>query len=266
MPSPKELFDAGDLAGAIEAVTKEVKAKPTDPGPRTFLFELLLFSGDLDRSEKQMEVLGTQGTEAQLGVMVFRNCLKAERDREKLFTKALAPKFLTEPPHYVDAHVEAIKRTLEGNFAEARELLDKAEEARPSFPGTLNGVPFEDFRDYDDFLGPVFEVFVNDQYCWVSIEQVVKLKVQPPKKLRDLYWATASIESRDGSKGDVMLPCLYPRTATHADAEVRLGRMTAWHELAADVLQGRGSKTYLVGEAEHTLPELLDLTFGEPGT
>ncbi len=45
-----ELYRAGKLQEAITAQVAEVKANPTDQGKRLFLFELLVFAGDLDRA------------------------------------------------------------------------------------------------------------------------------------------------------------------------------------------------------------------------
>jgi type VI secretion system protein ImpE len=46
----RELFQAGKLTEAVQALVAEVRDNPTDPKRRTFLFELLCFAGDYDRS------------------------------------------------------------------------------------------------------------------------------------------------------------------------------------------------------------------------
>src|ERR1700692_4357265 len=61
MPTPRELYQAGQLQAAIQALTAEVKANPADGPGRIFLFELLSFAGDWDRAQKQIEVLGQAG-------------------------------------------------------------------------------------------------------------------------------------------------------------------------------------------------------------
>ena len=45
----KQLFDNGDLQGAISELTADVKANPLDLRNRIFLFELLCFMGDFQR-------------------------------------------------------------------------------------------------------------------------------------------------------------------------------------------------------------------------
>src|SRR5664279_6331234 len=139
MPTPRELYQAGQLQAAIQALTAEVKAKPADVPIRIFLFELLAFAGDWDRAQKQIEVLGQAGPNEALAVQVYQANIRAERLRERLFSEGLHPHFLNEPPPYVDRHLEAINRIREGSFAEARIVLDRAEEERPALQGTLNG-------------------------------------------------------------------------------------------------------------------------------
>jgi type VI secretion system protein ImpE len=55
-----DLFQAGRLEETIAAVSAEMKSNPTDVRRRTFLFELLCFSGDYDRAEKQLALLADQ--------------------------------------------------------------------------------------------------------------------------------------------------------------------------------------------------------------
>src|SRR6266550_9198452 len=105
MMSAKELFEAGKLDEAVAALLSEVKANPNDAAKRTFLFELSCFSGDWDRAERQLDVIGHQSAQAELGVMVYRANINAEKERRRVFSEAVSPHFLREPPAYVDLHV-----------------------------------------------------------------------------------------------------------------------------------------------------------------
>jgi type VI secretion system protein ImpE len=254
MLAAKDLLDAGDLQGAIDRMTAEVKANPLDNPRRTFLFELLCFSGDFDRADRQLDALGGQNPQTEIGVQVYHNNIKAERDRRRLFSDGLEPHFLLEPPAYVDLLMKAINRLREGNLAEARGLLDRAEEERPALPGKLNNREFEDFRDYDDFLGPVLEVIVRNEYSWIPFEQIKRIEMDAPRQLRDLLWAPARIEAADGTLGEVFLPTLYVNSNEHANDLVKLGRMTDWRALGGDLYVGAGLRLFLVdGEDEAML-------------
>ena len=261
MPTPRELYQAGKLQEAIQALTAEVRAKPADGPTRIFLFELLAFAGDWDRAQKQIDVLGQAGPNEALAVQVYKANILAELTRQRLFSEGLHPHFLNEPPAYVDRHLDAINRIREGNFAEARLLLDRAEEERPALPGTLNGRPFADFRDCDDVIGPVLELIVKDKYTWLPFEQIRRLEISPPAKLRDLVWARAKVEALDGTVGDVYVPALYEGTCRSADSQLRLGRMTAWDLLSDDLSRGVGLKTFQVDEDDVALFEARQVEF-----
>ena len=261
MANARELYQAGRLGAAIEALSGEVRANPTDASRRVFLFELLAFAGEWDRAEKQLEVLGQGSPKETLAVQVYKANIQAERTRSRLFSEGLHPHFLNEPPPYVDRHLDAINRVREGNFAEARAILDQAEEDRPALGGTLNGKPFTDFRDCDDLVGPVLELIVKDKYAWLPFEQIRKMEVTSPSMLRDLVWARAKVEALDGTVGDVYLPALYEGTSRNADDQIRLGRLTQWLALSDELARGAGLKTTLVGEEDVALFEPRQVAF-----
>lgn len=93
----KELFQAGKLAEAIQAIGAELRDNPTDAERRTFLFELLCFAGEYDRAEKQLDVLAQRGNEAELGALLYRAALHAERTRDELFRKNEYPRAAIDP-------------------------------------------------------------------------------------------------------------------------------------------------------------------------
>jgi type VI secretion system protein ImpE len=265
MATPRELFQAGQLQAAIESLTAEVRANPMDPGRRAFLFELLCFAGQWDRAEKQIDVLSSQGAQAQIGVQVYKGCVAAERERVRLRTEGLQPHFLGEPPPYVDLLLHAHLRAKEGNAKEARELLDRVEEQRPALPGTVNGAPIEDVREADDFLGPILELVVKGEYVWMPFEQIKRVELDEPKRARDLLFTPARIEARDGTVGEVFVPALYARSSEHGDDAVRLGRMTDWIALADDLSRPAGLRTLLFGGHEDlSILEVRTLEIGEP--
>jgi type VI secretion system protein ImpE len=261
MATPRDKFESGDLAAAINDLTREVRANPADVQRRTFLFELLLFAGDLDRAERQLSAIGSQSVQAEVGVQAYLNNIRAERAREKLFSNGLAPHFIQEPPAYVDLHLEAVNRVREGDTAEARRLLDRAEEERPALEGSFNGAPFDDFRDYNDIVSPVLEMFVSEKYTWLPLEQIKQIEFDKPGHLRDLLWATARVETWSGTIGQVFLPALYCGSHQHDDDRVKLGRMTDWKQAGDDLYLAAGLRLFWVGGQEKPFHELRSLEF-----
>lgn len=262
MNEAKTLFDAGNLNGAIEAVLKSVKAKPTDAAARTFLFELSCFAGDWTRAEKQLDVIGHQDANTMIGSLIYRQCLEAEKKRERVFADGAKPEFLADPPDYIYGLLTAASRVREGKIDEAREILDTVEEQRPAFAGTVDGKPIEDFRDYNDLTSCILEVIIKDSYVWVPLEQIEKIEFAQPKSLRDLFWMQATLETANGTNGDVIIPSLYAGSYKNANDAVRLGRMTDWRELGADVYAGEGLKLFWIDGADVPVLELKNVEFG----
>jgi type VI secretion system protein ImpE len=200
--SAKELFQAGKLNEAIEALGAEVRDHPTDARRRTFLFELLCFKGDYDRAEKHLNVLADATPDARVGAILYFSALHAERVRQDLFAKKDYP--------VVPA---------EGNPR----------------GGTINGQPFESLEDADPRLGPRLELFAAGAYLWIPFAHIESIELEPPKRLRDLLWAPALVRTGPAFKekelGEVLLPVLAPFSWKHPDDQVKLGRATEWADL-----------------------------------
>lgn len=265
MTEARELLAAGKLLEASEKLVGEVKANPTDASRRTFLFELSCFTGDWDRAERQLDVIGHQSVQAELGVSVYRANMKAEKERARVFSEGAEPHFLSEPPAYVDLYLAAINHVRQGQLAEAHAALEQAEEDRPASAGKHDGISFQDFRDYDDFVAGVLELIVKDRYVWLPFEQIKRLEIMPPRQLRDLLWASVRIEALDGTVGEVYVPSLYVGTSTHPDDQVRLGRITDWKQIGEDLLRSFGLRLFAVDGNEKSLFEAGVLEFNSQG-
>jgi type VI secretion system protein ImpE len=227
--NPQELFRAGRLNEAVEALSAEVRDDPTDARRRTFLFELLCFAGQWDRAEKQLDVLSQRGRDAAMGTLLYRSALHAERVRQDMFTSGTFP---TGPS------------------------------PRP-VSGTLNGSPFQSLADADPRIGARLEIFAAGQYTWIPLEQIASVRMQPPQRLRDLLWAPAAVRTspdfRGIELGEVLVPALAPLSWMHHDDGVRLGRMTEYEPLPADGEAPVGQKLLLVDGQEFPILELREL-------
>jgi type VI secretion system protein ImpE len=235
----KELFQAGKLAEAIQAIGAELRDNPTDAERRTFLFELLCFAGEYDRAEKQLDVLAQRGNEAELGALLYRAALHAERTRDELFRKNEYP----------------------------RAAIGGTEPSAVS--GTLNGAPFESLEDGDPRIGARLEVYAAGQYMWIPLEHIKSVEVQPPKRLRDLIWAPALVRTgpsfKDRELGEVLIPVLAAESSRHADDAVRLGRLTEWCETPDGEVVPVGQKMLLVDGEDFPILELRRLEIAAAG-
>jgi type VI secretion system protein ImpE len=263
MLEAKTLFDAGKLDEAIQATINHVKSKPTDMTARTFLFELSIFSGDLERAERQLDVLGQQDADAMVGTQVYRQCIAAERKRQKVFHEGLRPTFLTpDVPNHVEMLIQALTLIREGKLAEAREKLDEAETERTVHPATLNGEnKVSDLRDYNDVTSSVLEVFLKGEYCWLPLTQISTLEIVPPKNLRDLCWTQANVKALDGTNGEIHIPALYLDSWKHDDDHIRLGRVTDWREIGEEIYFGEGMRLFWIDGENVPMTNIKEIKF-----
>ena len=233
--NPKALLDAGRLTDAIQALDNEVRDHPTDKQRRTFLFELLCFAGKYDRAQKQLDVLSESSQEAASGALFYRAALHAEKLREELFSADEFWKKQSENP----AHKNAA--------------------------GSLNGKTFVNLSDSDPRIGSRLEVFAAGAYLWIPFEHVVSIDIAPPKRLRDLLWATAHVQTtpafQQADLGEVLLPVLAPLTWKHSSDFVKLGRETVWSESESADLVPSGQKTFMMDEEEIPFLEVRRIEF-----
>jgi type VI secretion system protein ImpE len=228
----QELYRAGRLGEALKVLSAEVRDNPTEARRRTFLFELLCFAGEYARADKQLEVLAQAGPDSEIGVLLYRSALFAERQRQDLFNTGDYPNKVVLPER----------------------------------GGVINGKSFKSFADADPRIGARLELFAAGTYLLLPFEHIASIHIMPPKRLRDLLWTPAAVRTTPSFKGtelgEVLLPALSPFSWRHSDEAVRLGRSTVW-ELSEgyDDQIPFGQKMWLADDEEIPFLELRSLEF-----
>ncbi len=264
MNDAKLRLDKGDLKGAIESAINLVKTNPTNIAARTFLFELSCFSGEWERGEKQLEVIGHQDVAAMIGTKIYQQNFKAERDRLAYFSEGRKPETMTGSPAHLTDLLNANNRVREGNIAEARLLLDGVEENRPAYTCTVNGEGFSDLRDYNDLTMCVFEVIFKDAYIWLPFDYVDRIEFTKPASLRDLYWIQGNVELTNGTNGEMFFPALYAGSWKSDNDQVRLGRMTDWRDLGDELFVGEGMRLFWMDGKDRSILDIETIEFNRP--
>jgi type VI secretion system protein ImpE len=260
----KQLFDSGHLQAAISQLTADVKASPRDLRNRIFLFELLCFTGDWQRAERQLDAVAQVSGDAtvELGIEVYRGILRAEASRRQLFQgESRQPKFLSEPPPYTALHLKALTEIIEQHFDQAETSLKESSALRKNLPGQIDDTHFDDFKDGDDLIAPFLEVIVRADYLWLALEDIVRLEIPPPRTLRDLLWIPGKVELREQQTIDVFIPVQYYGSSDHAEDPVKLGRMTVWENVGEETNLGKGQRTFLIDGDERSLLEIRKAEF-----
>lgn len=260
-----EFFHAGRLAEAVSAATDSVKRKPMEADARWLLAELLCFQGELERADKQLDVITQQDPGTVPAVARFRQLIRGAQFRREVFHDGRAPEAVGAPGESLQTILRAALAFRGGDFAESRDLLAKDAQTRSAVPGSCDGEAFDDIRDLDDLLAPLLEVFTNTgKYYWIPFEHIALLELHPPERPRDLIWRPAHLVVSGGPDGEVFLPCLYDDTHGCDDEGLLLGRATDWKETADGIVRGVGQKMFLMGDAERSILECTTIEFTTP--
>lgn len=258
----QELYQSGRLADALQSALADVKSKPSEIPARRTLCDLLCFSGDLERADKQLDAIGQLDAKAMFDVSLTRHLLRAEQVRRDFYADGRLPEFLDQPTAELKLRLEASIRIRENKVDEAAELLAQAEEQRPRISGTRDGQAFDDFRDLDDLTASFFEVLTTTgKYYWVPIERVELIEFKPAQRMRDLVWRSAHMVVTGGPDGEVFLPALYAGSHVSEDEQVRLGRTTQWQGDDGAPIRGIGQRIFLVGDDDCPIMELSTIEF-----
>ena len=228
-----QLFRAGKLQEAIDALGSVLRDNPSDNKSRTFLFELLCFAGEYDRAEKHLELLQQQSGEAAMGALLYRGALNAERTRNEMFEQKSFPQAPADA-----APLESVQ-------------------------GSLNGQAFRSLQDADPRIGPRLEVFAAGDYLWIPLRDIAVLEMDPPKRLRDLLWAPVRLRTGPNFKnkdlGEVLMPVIAPLSWQHPEDVVKLGRVSEWCADENGEEAPFGQKMLLVDGEEHPVLEIRKL-------
>ena len=266
MGSPVQLFQAGDLSGAIEAATHQVRGKPTDVAARGILAELLCFAGELERADKQLDAMLKLSPSAIYGITLLRQLIRAETFRAEVFEQGRVPEFMQAPSESDQLRLQSLVARRAGDWDQVACLLNAAAEltsSGKSLKGELNGNQFEDFCDLDDLFGPTLEVYTaTGKYYWLSCEQIVSLEFDVVTSLTDMLWRSATIETRGEVTGRIHIPAIYYGSAKSADALIKIGRATDWIQPdPSGPICGIGQREFLAGDKSVSIMEFQSLRF-----
>lgn len=264
MTRSAELLQAADPAGALKALTDEIKAKPADSKLRVFMAQLLCVLGQWERALNQLTVAAELDALAIPMKQVYGEAIRCEGLRAEVFAGKRTPMIFGQPDEWLALLLESLLRQGSGDAAMAEDLRGRAFEAAPATPGTLDDQPFDWLADADMRIGPVLEAFVNNRYYWVPFERLAQIKFEEPEDLRDCVWLPAHLQLENGGETLALVPTRYPGTESCEDGALRLARKTEWRELRPDVWAGWGQRMWSssIGEqGEHAMLDVREINF-----
>ena len=265
MNSPAEFLQAADTAGALKALTEQVRERPSDSKLRVFLTQLLCVLGQWERALNQLNVAAELDALAVPMKQVYGEAIRCEGVRADVFAGKRTPMIFGQPDEWLALLIESLLRRGTGNAAMAQDLRARAFDAAPASAGTLDGKPFEWLADADMRIGPVLEAFVNGRYYWVPFARLSKITFEPPEDLRDCVWLPVHLEFENGGETLALVPTRYDRTESCADGALQLARKTEWRELDPQVWIGSGQRMWSSDAGEHAMLDVREIVFTASG-
>lgn len=261
MSTAAELTRSADPAGALRALTEEVRAKPGDSRLRVFMAQLLCVLGQWERALNQLSVAAELDALAVPMKQVYGEAIRCEGLRAEVFAGKRTPMVFGQPDPWLALLVESLLRRGAGDAAAAEQLRARAFDEAPAVAGSIDGTPFEWLADADMRLGPVLEAYINGRYYWVPFARLAQVKVEPPEDLRDCVWTPVHLLFENGGETLALVPTRYEGTEKSDDGALLLARRTDWRELAPEVWCGLGQRLLGSDAGEHALMDVRQIDF-----
>jgi len=246
----------GDLDESLRQLQVQVRKNPANAKYRVFLFQLLAVMGQWERAMNQLNVAGELDAGTLAMVQTYREALRCEVLRGEIFAGRRSPLVFGAPEEWFALLLEAQRLLAQGSGDQARAMRERALEAAPATPGTIDGAPFEWIMDGDNRLGPVLEAIVNGRYYWIPFHRMRAIQVEKPEDLRDLVWMPAHFVWANGGESVGLIPTRYPGSETSADAEIRLGRRTEWVDQGGETFAGLGQRMLFTDNGDYSLMDI----------
>ena len=240
--TPREAINDGQLEQGIRLQEVVVESNPEDTVALLFLVEMYALNGQLNAALNRLEEIDSS-PEWDEACDNFTNIFRAQSSRRKA-----KPRLPEECPKHLRYRRKIWQKFRRDDTERLRDWVDRADRFSPVIAGHVDGREFEGLRDVDDRFGSVLEVFNGPHYSWIPMEQVRKIVLLPVAGLLDAAFRPAKI-TIGADEFNVILPMTYPESH-RAGNDFALGLETDFHSEPNSILQGIGSRIWMLGDEE----------------
>lgn len=259
-----QLNPTGNIRTLVDVTMARIRKDPGRADFRVLLFQLYCLTGDWQRALSQLASAATLDSVNEEMARAYREVIRCEVYRAKVFSGSKSPLFLGEPEIWLAKLLESLRLNATGSFKVAAELRDEALSLAPATAGQIGEQPFEWIADMDSRLGPVIEAMINGKYYWIPFHQLKSMDIELPVDMRDLVWIPAKLILATGGEQVAFLPVRYPGTETHSQDEFLLARKTDWLSVDEETYVGIGQRMFVTDNGEFALLDTrqIDLNSG----
>ncbi|MET1077921.1 MAG: type VI secretion system accessory protein TagJ [Pseudomonas sp.] len=248
------------LQDQTSLLSAQIRRTPADAKLRVHLAQLSMVLGAWERAVTQLQAAAQLDAAAIPMAQAYREAIRCERIRERVFAGELRAPTLGEPLPWQELLAQALVARGKGEQAAAADLQAQAYEAASPTPLRLNGEhDLAWLADADSRLGPTCEVLLNGNYYWLPFERVQHLELEAPQDLRDLVWIPGRLTLTDGAEHVVLVPSRYPLSHAQGNDRLSLSALTEWQDLGEDSWGGLGQRCLVSDQDEHALLSIRSL-------
>lgn len=241
------------LDAQLQSLMQQIRQQPADTRLRVHLAQLCMLLGQWERALGQLQAVALAQAAALPFAQTYREAIRCEHLRIRVFAGELAPPVLGEPRPWLALLGQALTHRARGEHAAADALQAQAFEQAEPTPFLIDSARSEWIADADTRLGPCCEILLDGQYYWLPFEDIESLQLEPPVDLRDLVWLPAQLTLRNGGQHPVLLPVRYPASDACADDSLRRAASTQWQPLGELGWAGLGQRLWASDAGEHPL-------------
>ena len=260
-----EILQQNSFDDVVLDVERHIRSEPNSLSHRMALFQLLLVNGRWERALKQLQTCYVLSNDLSKIVQTYGDLIRAEYQREKVFSAKVHPHFFNEKPVWIDKVLEAIDW-------QQKEAFDLADQARlQAFEGLTESactvhLTNESFElawlvDMDSRIGAVMELMYCGRYFWLPIEQVQYVKFSPIVDVRDLIWRPVEILIKgDQEPMYAFMPGRYPNSYL-TDGDEKLCKKTSWVNMGDTGVYGLGQRMWMGDDHDFSINDCTQLIF-----
>lgn len=249
-----ELYQQGSLSEAISVVEAYLRDDPTNMEYRSTFIELLCINNELERADKQLNMIVQSHPESLLGATNLRQLIRAQQTRLDFYEGKATPEIFCQPNEEISAF---IKLRLEINTGDEQSINAAAvalESARSKTCLEVNGEAVNELRDLDDSLAGFIEVFgTNGKYYIVQMADIEFIDFKPATSLLENIWCRVNLEIKNGPSGEAHIPLIYVDSKLEHD---KVGKATDWQQKTDNLVLGSGLKMWLVNDQAVNLHDI----------
>lgn len=281
-----EAVRGGELDKALALAESSVRENPSCPLARGVLADVLMIRGEFERAETHLGAVLRFDPSQQREVESLLQMLRAECDRQQVFTEGRTPEFIVPPTESMKLRLGALANLRAGDAAAAYAMLGDAMRAEHEYVAMANAAEPAPFVDWDARFGATLEALsATGKYYWIPLSGILSIEFAPVRTLRDLAWRSAVVTLGDAARAPaepaaasavpgvgaaanvafVFVPTRYPGSESSKDGLLRAGCATEWSEPAPDVGIGVGQRVYLHGDATIAAVSLSNLAVASAG-